>query len=450
MRLLINYGLTVLLCLTAALAIAALDFRGPSSASLAPPEAAALAKLRVSAKSWLSALSDPRKPADLTLLDSDVLTGVRIWNASGRGIKLHLQEDSHVPSGKAYWHLCARSNCPWLSAQLTLSDENGSISPQVSIRGIPIPTVLWRLALKQISSIQSAVDPGFALAQDIKTPIREKAGWRFRVAEPDALKTQVSAVIAAITKGDKTDNLDIEIAHYVALLKGLGAQPAPQDFEFKELLQAVFAEAKRRSNLKTAERENQAAAAALTLTLAPPRLARIAFGKDRQPGWTLLPGNTASRGLAPPLWSRTALNSRKDWSLHFAGSAALEEVSTTKDTAFTGLLKEISDAAPKGSGFDTGDLVANAQGQTLIRLTQRLSGDAALTLQSCLIERPETLLGGPDTIPRVIMSTLDDVVGKAATDQIALEPRLASLRQYLRNRVEMCIAERQLIAAKNR
>ena len=48
------------------------------------------------------------------------------------------------------------------------------------------------------------------------------------------------------------------------------------------------------------------------------------------------------------------------------------------------------------------------------------------------------------------MSTLDDVVGKAATDQIALESRLASLRQYLRNRVEMCIAERQLIAAKNR
>lgn len=146
------------------------------------------------------------------------------------------------------------------------------------------------------------------------------------------------------------------------------------DEAFLSLTREGFALAAERSTSGDPVLENQAAVLALALVLGDEKLAQVA---ERYVDPEKIP-------LCEQLRARTTLHGRTDWSRHFWVSAGLVVLSGSERSLNVGIIKELKDANPGGSGFSFGDLTADGAGQQFALVTTR-DVPAAVAMQERML-----------------------------------------------------------------
>ena len=143
------------------------------------------------------------------------------------------------------------------------------------------------------------------------------------------------------------------------------------DAGFVRLLEIAFSFAEDNSHNTDPVLLNRAAILALGVILGDERVADLA---QRQIDESLLPEAEALR-------ERITAYGRPDWPRHFWVSAALTLISDADRSIVVGLIKELMDAAPGGSGFSFSDLAADAAGNAFALAATQDAASARATQQ---------------------------------------------------------------------
>lgn len=176
-----------------------------------------------------------------------------------------------------------------------------------------------------------------------------------------ALLALLGLTYGLLTNYKVSDDLVQATRKQVAHLLQLAPSVPDGDEAFLSLTRAGFTLAAERSASGDPVLENQAAVLALALVLGDEKLAQVA---DRY----VDPGKIP---LCEQLRARTTLHGRADWSRHFWVSAGLVVLSDSERSLNVGIIKELKDTNPGGSGFSFGDLTADGAGQQFALATTR-------------------------------------------------------------------------------
>jgi len=199
-----------------------------------------------------------------------------------------------------------------------------------------------------------------------------------------ALLALLGLTYGLLTSYKVGDDLVQATRKQVAHLLQLAPSVPDGDEAFLSLTRAGFALAAERSASGDPVLENQAAVLALALALGDEKLAQVA---DRYVDPEKIP-------LCEPLRARTTLHGRADWSRHFWVSAGLVVLSGSERSLNVGIIKELKDANPGGSGFSFGDLTADGAGQQFATVATR-DVSAAVSMQ----ERLKGAIAASDLMP---------------------------------------------------
>ncbi len=162
-----------------------------------------------------------------------------------------------------------------------------------------------------------------------------------------------------------------QISHYLKLLNKLTGYLqglSGNSLSLFDLAQPLYVEASTSPNGDPADIENKYALLAL-----------VYFAGD-YPIQRLITSAYAPRIAEPPANNKLLIRGRRDLTLHFLYSAALEMLASDEISFNIGELKEISDTARGGSGFSFVDLMADRAGIYFAR-TSTASAEVAFRLQ---------------------------------------------------------------------
>lgn len=189
---------------------------------------------------------------------------------------------------------------------------------------------------------------------------------------------------------------DVEDAAYATglFLLDNAAEISRGDAAFAELLQKAFAYAEDNSHGADAVFANRAAILALGVILGDDQVAQI--------GRRELDPERAKQRMA--LRRRVTVRGRNDLSMHFWVSAALTVLTDENSALSVGIVKELADSTPGGSGFSFVDMTANKSG---IRFAVTATRDdvSARRMQLRIVEGVEVsqlvpdISGLPEGIP---------------------------------------------------
>jgi hypothetical protein len=140
-------------------------------------------------------------------------------------------------------------------------------------------------------------------------------------------------------------------AHMDELVR-MALQNRTGPLSMEECLQTAFRLAKKRSLQGDAVTENRGAILALGILLGHDRIQSLVGERPKE----IVPLQARQR------FAGVRIHGRRDWTKHFAVSAALEVLANVTTSDAAGLLKEELDAGAGGSGFSFGDLLADRAG----------------------------------------------------------------------------------------
>ncbi len=196
------------------------------------------------------------------------------------------------------------------------------------------------------------------------------------------------------------------------------------DAGFVKLLEIAFTFAEDNSHNTDPVFLNRAAILALGVILGDERVADLA---ERPIDESRLPEAEALR-------DRITAHGRPDWPRHFWVSAALTLLSDADRSIAVGLIKELMDAAPGGSGFSFSDLAADAAGNAFaLAATQDAASARAMQRRIMRGVRIEHYLPHLDDLPEGLtrdqLQTEYGGLGGAGTQRVVAEinRRLARL-----------------------
>ncbi len=185
---------------------------------------------------------------------------------------------------------------------------------------------------------------------------------------------------------DVDDDLEFATRAQVKHLLAGAADIPGGDEGFLRLTQQAFSFASTRSRGSDPVLQNKAAVLALALMLGHEKLAGLA---DRHIDPLTLPACDSLR-------ARLTIHERPDWVRHFCVSAGLTVMKHDDRSMTVGIVKELKDANPGGSGFSFGDLTADVAGN-LFALAATRDAEAAGAMQ----ERTRSGLAIMDLFPDV-------------------------------------------------
>jgi hypothetical protein len=192
---------------------------------------------------------------------------------------------------------------------------------------------------------------------------------RSRIALAAFLVLAVGALAWATATGIPDDEFEAARATVLHVLDG--AEDVPRGDEgFERLLEKAFAYAEDNSHRTGSVLANRAAILALGFILGEERVAWVA-GRPVEGE-----GVNGARALR----QRITLRGRGDLSQHFWVSAALAVLADEDRSMAVGIVKEMKDATPGGSGFSFVDLMANRCG-ILFALAATRDADSAKAMQ---------------------------------------------------------------------
>lgn len=423
-----------LLCvlLIAAFLAFSLQIEPPAPYQADTPTSEELMDLRRQARIWLGQLKQ-KKTTTLSIAASHLATLEKTWNTSGRPGVLHfepLTAASQSLDGSLYWPLCLFDRCAWARLRIQLPATQGTISPELRLGKIPVPRLLWQNASHVIAKRAGLAAPSQQLDQIGPISLAQQQ-WHVTVANPRGLKNYLKDFVKDVAGPSTTRTPNPKTLEYLAKLTDLGTKPKPKNLALEDIVANVFANNARSD---TPREDALAAFEAIVITLSHPRISAVVFEAGLQPRWHSTVDDAGKRLLVPPLWSRSQLNGRGDLSVHFASSGALEFMVNADETAYAGYLKELSDSAKGGSGFDTSDLRANAIGQALVAAL-RSADDADLSaMTQCLADR-DRLKGVFDAA--FAMQGLEALLDKTQPADI-LRDNLSTVRQSYTELFKSC------------
>ena len=227
---------------------------------------------------------------------------------------------------------------------------------------------------------------------------------------------------------DDLDALAQETGEYVLVH---AAKFPPGDEGFNSLLRSAFMYAEDNSHGSDAVLPNKAAILALGVILGEETVAKVA---KRRIDLNRLPEYEALR-------NRITLRGRGDLARHFWVSAALAVLSDQDRSMTVGIVKEMMDATPGGSGFSFVDLTADRAG-TLFTNVATANAESAREIQMRVRrgviseELCPDISGLPEGITRDEFQTEYGGLGGAGTGKVVTE---------IRRRLDQC----EILAAKN-
>lgn len=196
-------------------------------------------------------------------------------------------------------------------------------------------------------------------------------GWRLNLSVIAAMSGAAVWGMFGSVSGAVSAATHAHLERLIAVGPGLPSS----DERFRALWEAAFAPFPGSVPGASAVQHNRAAILALGIVLGHERLSRYA-GLSR---------DSEAVRAAVLLRDGTTLQSRDDWSRHFALSAALAVLEHPLVSDAAGLIKEELDALAGGSGFSFGDLAADRAG---VRFASLATGSeaSALTMQARVSE----------------------------------------------------------------
>ncbi|HRH71187.1 MAG TPA: hypothetical protein PLB89_16915 [Flavobacteriales bacterium] len=243
-----------------------------------------------------------------------------------------------------------------------------------------------------------------------------------------ALVLLLGALYLHLTGYTVDDELDSATRAQVKQMLANSSVIAKGDAGFLQLTEQAFTFASTRTRGSDPVLQNKAAVLGLALVLGHEKLAGLA---DRHI-------DPRTQPACDSLRARLTIHDRPDWVRHFCVSAGLTVMEHDDRSMAVGIVKELKDANPGGSGFSFGDLTADAAGN-LFALSATRDTEAALTMQERMRSGPVITDLFPDVHDLPEGLTAEEFtsrfggVGGAGTD---------SLVQVILQRLDNCAALR--------
>lgn len=331
-------------------------------------------------------------PAKLSVTRNELETLTSLWNGSGKKLYLVLdpRTDSLVLRAYLSFNLLGWQGAHGSSITLAASRDNWK--PKIKIGALWVPSILWKQIIPRV--LQPGPSP-----KDIQTQLNNVKEFR-ALKQSYEIALHQGPVLSDFVKGfaqnasfsaHKRTISAQQLKPYLGILRAYALENADRVVQAETLYQLVFASVLKRATPATVELESQAALAALSAALSPPRFSRLFTKEWPKIGWRIFRDDQGKKTFVAPTWRRTRVAGRQDLSHHLAVSVGLQLHFGESDTRYAGLMKEISDDDEGGSGFDPNDILANSAGQAFAIMAVK-DQDSANTLARCLAEMPQTVI----------------------------------------------------------
>lgn len=381
--------------LAAAIAIALGLSKGPyvaATPAFSGPEA--LNDVRRSARSNLSLIKKAAQPR-LVIKRTTIETVTHIWNQRPRRLKLRAVQSLDAITFDAILSFRLLGEDWTHTSSITAAPGAGPLKPRLKLGALPIPTPIWTAAVHYFQPFGIAAEDIDAQLMNITALMASNTAWHIRLRDgAQALNLLKSIAAQSAPNGPFDRPKEAAMAPYWDRLQSYntGDKARVKSYDVSIIFADVFSLVEDRSAPRNIWQESLAGLLALSAALSPPQIVTLWAPKLKNQGWQVVlskgetPGKPA-KTLIAPIWARSKLANRQDLSFHLAVSIALDMIAGADDMQYAGLLKEISDDAEGGSGFDPNDILANSLGQALTSEITNAGETDAAKIANCLAQR---------------------------------------------------------------
>lgn len=411
-------------------------------------EPEALNEVRQSMRLNLRTIRDRKQPR-LIFQQGALTTLTDIWNQTPRRVKLRalpahraLGLDTVIP-----FHIFGSS---WTyTASVSVLPGPGPLTPRLKLGALPVPKVLWAAAVSYARPYGLTPDTLDAQLSNVTSLKARETDWIIHLRDGKQAFALLKTIAAqAAPGGPLDDQQDEAMAPYWERLQSYneGEKALIRRYETGAIIADVFGLVQQRSTPQTLQRESLAALLSLSAALSPPQIVKLWAPMLKPKGWQLIlgkndKGSGPKKTLRAPIWVRSRLAGRRDLSTHFAVSIALDLIAGADDMQYAGLLKEVSDDAKGGSGFDPNDILANALGQALTHAIVTASAIDAAKLVNCLANRIDTVLPTKADLDYPEGAIWGQTPAKSLNKSMDFKPAADALQSVFKARISQCMVK---------